>query len=76
MTDPETGWTEPDVMINGHQLTFSESMSLRVAVGSFQSWLTGNRHLLGADLAKGYERHLASIHRFMLENADPERKSK
>lgn len=67
-TDIDTGWTEPDITINGHRLTFPEAMTLRVAVSSFRLFVRGdNRQALGQTLADGYDRHLASIERAMME---------
>lgn len=35
MHNPDTGWTEADITINGKPLSFAQSMALRVAVSSF-----------------------------------------
>ena len=68
MKDPETGWVEADVTINGKALSFAESMTLRVAVNSFQMWCAHgeNREGLGTRLADNYDRHAGEIMRAML----------
>lgn len=51
------GLYEADVTINGERLTFAQSMTLRVAIGSFLMSLGDHemRKALGPELARGYE---------------------
>lgn len=67
-TDPESGWVEPDVIINGRALTFAECMTLRVAVSSMRISLSApTMHAgLGDHLATAYDQHLASIEQTMI----------
>jgi hypothetical protein len=60
--DDESGWVEPDIIINGRALTFAECMSVRVAVSSFRMSLTSPviRSGLG-QLADNYDHHLANV---------------
>jgi hypothetical protein len=66
--DDDSGWVEPDILVNGRALTFAECMAVRVAVSSFRITLTASsvRRGLGEGLAKGYDRHLASVEQTML----------
>lgn len=66
--DDDSGWVEPDILINGRALTFAECMAVRVAVSSFRITLTAFsvRQGLGEGLAKGYDHHLASVEQTML----------
>lgn len=68
--DKESGWIEPDIVINGQALTFAECMSLRVAVGSCRISFNAPsmRAGFGEGLAKGYDHHLANIEKLMLKN--------
>lgn len=64
MIDEKTGWTEADITINGQQLSFAESLTLRVAIGSFQMGLTADG--LGDDqhgkaMVESYLAHTNSI---------------
>jgi hypothetical protein len=63
MKDEATGWIEADITINGRALTFAESMTLRVAIGSFRLSLSNPemRSGLGPQLAENYDHHCASI---------------
>ena len=65
--DDETGWVEPDITINGHQLTFPQAMAVRVAVSNFLQYLSDrpSRKLLGERLADGYAANLTMVERFM-----------
>lgn len=67
--DEESGWTEPDIVINGRALTFAECMAVRVAVSSFRMSLTSPamRKGLTKALADGYDHHLASVERTMIQ---------
>ncbi len=66
----EVGMVEPDIVINGHVLTFPEAMTLRVALASFLVWLADpvNRAGIGHALASGYARHAGAVAAFMSEN--------
>jgi len=68
--DKESGWVEPDIVINGKELTFAECMVVRVAVSSFRMSLTAPfiSEGLGA-IAKNYDHHLMNIERMMLKNS-------
>jgi hypothetical protein len=72
MKDELTGWVEADITINGHALSFPESMSVRVAIGSFRMWLSDvrNRAGVGESLAAGYDRHLAAVERALMRGTD------
>lgn len=69
MKDEATGLTEADITINGRLLSFAESMSVRVAIGSFRLSLTDHemRRGLGARLAHNYDHHLEAVERLILE---------
>ena len=60
---------EPIITINGVQLTTAESMTMRVAIGSFlisiQSGLGDDEH--GRIMTEGYTRCCNEIHRLMWE---------
>ena len=60
--DTESGWTEANVVINGRSLSFVESMTLRVAIGSMRISMNAPtmRAALG-ELATNYDHHLARI---------------
>lgn len=65
MHDPETGWTEADITINGAVLSFGQSMALRVAVSSFLMSLS-EPDALGDDepgrgIAKGYKARMIEV---------------
>lgn len=61
------GLIEPDVTINGQELSFAESMTLRVAVGNMRLSMNDDsaKKALG-ELAGNYDHHLASIEAKML----------
>lgn len=67
-TDRNSGWVEPDIVINGRALTFAECMSVRVAIGSFRLSLQDREICagIGTVLACNYDHHLASVERTML----------
>jgi hypothetical protein len=65
LTDRETGWIEPTVVINGVELTFPQAMTLRVAVSSFLMFCAANREGLGFQLADSYRAHSEAIERIM-----------
>jgi hypothetical protein len=60
--DPESGWVEASITINGVLLTFAEAMTVRVAVSSFAMYVAHpeNREELGA-IADGYRQHLTTV---------------
>jgi len=69
MKDATTGWTEADIVINGHKLTFAESMTLRVAIGSFRIGLS-DKHMregIGEMLAHNYDKLAATIEKMLLD---------
>jgi hypothetical protein len=70
-TDEDSGWVEPDIIVNGVALSFVECMAVRVAIGSFRIALTAPRFRqgLGDSLAAGYDRHLANVEQMMLQKA-------
>jgi hypothetical protein len=61
--DKETGWTEPDIIINGHTLSFAECMTIRVALSQFQMFMSNmtNAINVGERLAEGYNYHVTNI---------------
>jgi len=71
--DPQTGWIEATVTINGNPLSFAEAMTLRVAVGAFLMNLADPsvRAGLGEGLAGGYQQHLRTITRYMQQQPKP-----
>lgn len=72
-TDKESGWVEPDIIVNGRALTFAECMAVRVAVTSFRLSLTSASMRAGlGPLANNYDHHLASVERTMLTGSAPE----
>jgi hypothetical protein len=68
--DPESGWIEATVTINGHTLSFAEAMTLRVAVGGMLISLGDAefRKHLGL-IAEGYDTHLRRIEAYMRREA-------
>jgi hypothetical protein len=71
-TDDDSGWVEPDIIVNGRALSFAECMAVRVAIGNFRISLTSAamRVGLGEGLADGYDRHLARVEQTMLRQPD------
>lgn len=66
ITDPDSGWVEPTVVINGRELSFAEAMALRVAVQTFALQLSSPVMRDGlAQLGRHYQQHLTSIERMM-----------
>lgn len=60
--DKQTGWVEAEVIINGVQLTFAESLTLRVAVTSFLMQVsTPETTALLGPVSAGYRTNLMSI---------------
>ena len=72
MHNEETDWTEPDVTINGHALSFGQAMALRVAVSSFLMSLSEPDALgddeAGRGIAAGYRQRLIEIAKLMHKN--------
>lgn len=68
--DPETGWREATIVINGRQLSFAESMSLRVAVTSFRMTLSEPSYREGlGPVAEGYDACLSRIESMIMAEA-------
>jgi len=67
-TDKDSGLVEPDIIVNGHVLTFAECMAVRVAIGSFRISLQSGtlRAGLGPALVAGYDHQLACVEHTML----------
>lgn len=67
MRDKDSGWVEADVTINGHELSFAESMVLRVAVSSMRMYASNleNAKGLGMELATNYDVHLGNIEAYL-----------
>jgi len=63
ITDKETGWVEPTIIINGQQLTFAQAMSVRVAINSFRMFVCDpdNADNIGLKLAQGYDEQLQEV---------------
>lgn len=61
--DPDSGLTEPDIVINGRALTFAECMTVRVALSNFRIWLSDpeSRAGIGEPLAGNYARHASTV---------------
>ena len=70
--DERTGWSEADITVNGRKLTFSESMAVRVAVGSFRMFVCDkeNAEALGLRLAEGYDAALSRVEACMMEKSN------
>jgi len=64
----ESGWVEPDIVVNSRRLTFAECMAVRVAVGAFRISLSDAkfRRGIGEPLAKNYDQHLQVVEQTML----------
>lgn len=69
--DKDSGFVEPDVVINGHDLAFGEIVTLRVAVSTFAIWLSAPsvRKSVGEGLADNYTSHLRAIESKMRDMA-------
>ena len=61
---------EADIIINGHKLSFSEAMAVRVAMTSFQSTLQteglGDDEL-GKGICKGYIKNSTAVLEYIFE---------
>lgn len=72
--DEETGWTEPEITINGTTLSFGQAMTLRVAVGNFLIQVQDPDGLgddeAGRSIAKGYKARLGEIAQLMHKHGD------
>lgn len=69
--DPETGWQEPSVTINGKELSYAEAMVVRVAVTSFRMAIAEDSLQIAlGPLAHGYDFHLRVVERLLLANGD------
>jgi hypothetical protein len=65
--DPDTGWIEASVTINGRMLSFAEAVSLRVAVSAFRIQLEDPAFREGlGPIAASYDAHLARIEQLMI----------
>jgi len=65
-------WKEPDIIINGKELTFAQCMTVRVAITSFLMFVSDydNAKELGK-IANGYEELLINIINIMHVNTIP-----
>jgi hypothetical protein len=70
--DVSTGWTEATIIVNGHRLSFAESLSVRVAIGGFRIQLSDAefRAALGAELAEQYDHHLTAVEHYIHMRTD------
>ena len=74
MQDEKTGWTEPDITINGTALTFAQAMTLRVAAEKFlmemddPTALGDDGH--GRTMVKNYGERLVEILQLMHKHGD------
>lgn len=70
--DPESGWTEPAIVINGRPLSFAEAMAIRVAVSSFRMFVNdrSNAEQLGVTLAANYDARLGDVEAYMRSDPD------
>ena len=65
--DEESGWVEPDIIVNGRALTFAECMSVRVADSSMRISLAAPTLRAGlGELAANYDHHLANVELTMM----------
>ena len=69
IVDSATGWQEATVLIDGHELTVAQAMSVRVAVSSFRIQLgdPAFRAGLGPTLADNYDAHLATVEDLLID---------
>lgn len=65
ITDLETGWVEPTIIINGVELSFAEALAVRVAVSSFLLYAIGHGPDLGVALAGNYRQALERVESYM-----------
>jgi hypothetical protein len=67
----EAGMKEAEITVEGHALTFAESMVVRVAVSSMRMSLAdpGMRRNLGDRLWQGYDHHLQIVERLLVQGA-------
>ena len=70
MKSAGSGWTEPDITINGERLTFAQAMALRVAVTTFHIHLAaeGTPAELGEQLTAGYRARISEVEGLMFRN--------
>jgi hypothetical protein len=68
MLDPETGWREATITINGRVLSFAQALSVRVAVSSFRLELADPAFAagLGPELAANYDAHLQTVEALLI----------
>lgn len=64
--DSATGWVEATITVNGVELSFAESLAVRVAVTSFRMQVndTETKELLGP-VSQGYDNQLAHVEELM-----------
>jgi hypothetical protein len=70
MKSANSGMVEADITINGETLTFSQAMTLRVALSSFRLWLAdeGTPAQLGESLTAGYQARASEVEALMFRN--------
>jgi hypothetical protein len=71
MTKDDIGAVEADITINGVRLSFAESMTVRVALGSFLMHVSDPTCELGP-IRDGYRRHLENVSRILHNPLDAE----
>ncbi len=57
-------WEEPDMTINGHELTFGQAMTTRVALISFRMFLSTSADEMG-EIGRNYRDRLKEIFEMM-----------
>lgn len=62
--DAPNFWTEADIVINGQKINFAQSMTIRVALGSFYDYLKENglgNNSIGISIAEGYKKCIEEL---------------
>jgi hypothetical protein len=69
MKDPETGWVEADITVNGQKLTFAQSMTVRVALQTFAQTLEQVGDMMGQTGVNYWDR-IEEINALLMRNQD------
>jgi hypothetical protein len=66
MTAREIDWKEPQIIINGVELTVGQAMTVRVACGAFAMGMGDAEIRLGlGEIGDAYQKRLREIHKLM-----------
>lgn len=66
-------WTEANVIINGEELTFAQSMTLRVAISSFIMWLYNDESEELGPIREGYKARTGEIQNAIFKRQQAEK---